>query len=279
MQLLLNNGADVNAQGGGFGNALQAASVNGNLEVVQLLVDEGADVKTQGGIYGNALQAASFNGRLEVVQLLVDEGADVNAQGGIYGNALLAASDQDHINVIKLLLRFTTETDDLGRTALFWASRNGRLPMVQYLLSIRRFDPDTKNYYGSTALSAAIANGHCEIAELLIASSASTQEQFHVGRSLLWWAFRAGNPQIIRLISQHAESCEAVPQKGDLLADAVFDATSDWCDACTLSILDSSVSYSCQECIGFCLCSDCYKRGFRCRGQAHALTTSLDENS
>ncbi|KAH7268752.1 hypothetical protein B0J15DRAFT_441888 [Fusarium solani] len=103
VQLLLDEGAVVNAQGGQYGNALQAASSGGYLEVVQLLLDKGADVNTQGGLYGNALQAASSGGHLEVVQLLLDEGADINAQGGQYGNALQAASEEDHLEVVRLL--------------------------------------------------------------------------------------------------------------------------------------------------------------------------------
>ncbi|KAF9775190.1 hypothetical protein IL306_006728 [Fusarium sp. DS 682] len=79
---LATEGADVNAQGGEYGNALQAASHYGFLEVVQLLLDEGADVNAQGDFNGNALQAASSEGHLEIVQLLLDKGADVNAQGG-----------------------------------------------------------------------------------------------------------------------------------------------------------------------------------------------------
>ncbi|EWY85855.1 hypothetical protein FOYG_12954 [Fusarium oxysporum NRRL 32931] len=69
MQLLLNKGADVNAQGGEYGNALQAASASleGDLEVVQLLLDKGADVNAQRGFYVNALQAASRKGNLGVV--------------------------------------------------------------------------------------------------------------------------------------------------------------------------------------------------------------------
>ena len=45
---------------GEYGNALQAASVSGHEKVVQMLLDQGADVNAQGGEYGNALQAASF---------------------------------------------------------------------------------------------------------------------------------------------------------------------------------------------------------------------------
>jgi ankyrin repeat protein len=43
--------------------------------VVRLLVAKGADVNTQGGYYGNALQAASERGHKAVVRLLRDRGA------------------------------------------------------------------------------------------------------------------------------------------------------------------------------------------------------------
>ena len=42
MQQLLDKGADVNAQGGHFGNALQAALAGGHKEIVQLLRTSGA---------------------------------------------------------------------------------------------------------------------------------------------------------------------------------------------------------------------------------------------
>jgi ankyrin repeat domain-containing protein 50 len=67
VQLLLDRGADVNAQGGRYSNALQAASAGGDEKVVQLLLDKGADVNVQGGHYGNALQAASAGGHEKVV--------------------------------------------------------------------------------------------------------------------------------------------------------------------------------------------------------------------
>ena len=46
----------VNAQGGEYGNALQATS---NEEIAELLIEKGADVNAQGGLFGNALQATS----------------------------------------------------------------------------------------------------------------------------------------------------------------------------------------------------------------------------
>src|ERR1700761_1079229 len=80
-RLLLDEGADVNIQGGHFGCALQAASNSGHVEIVKLLLDRRADVNIQGGRYGSALQAASNSGLIEIVKLLLDRGADVNIQG------------------------------------------------------------------------------------------------------------------------------------------------------------------------------------------------------
>ena len=111
---------------------------NGHEAVVRLLLEKGADVNAQGGYYGNALQAASVERpsrrwfdccwrrartstrRAEttatpcrrrqrtaieaVVRLLLEKGADVNAQGGYYGNALQAASARGHEAVVRLLL-------------------------------------------------------------------------------------------------------------------------------------------------------------------------------
>ncbi len=104
VQLLLDKGAHINAQGGHHGNALQAALYGDHEKVIQLLLEKGAHVNAQGGHYGNALQAASCNGHEKVVQLLLDKGAHVNAQGGHYGNALQAASESGHEKVVQLLL-------------------------------------------------------------------------------------------------------------------------------------------------------------------------------
>ncbi|KAG5793238.1 hypothetical protein H9Q69_007716 [Fusarium xylarioides] len=101
---LMTEGADVNAQGGEYGNALQAASCLGKLEVVQLLLDKGADINAQGSHFSNALQAALYWGNLEVIQLLLDKGADINIQGGHFSNALQAASYEGNLEVIQLLL-------------------------------------------------------------------------------------------------------------------------------------------------------------------------------
>jgi ankyrin repeat protein len=57
------------------------AALEGHAETVELLLDNGADINAQGGYYGNVLQAASYQDRTENVRILLDNGADVHAQG------------------------------------------------------------------------------------------------------------------------------------------------------------------------------------------------------
>ncbi|ETW80633.1 hypothetical protein HETIRDRAFT_233267, partial [Heterobasidion irregulare TC 32-1] len=76
-RLLLDRGAEVNAQEGEYGNALQAASCFGR-DV--MLLEKGAEVDARRGNGGFALQAASQGGHETVVKLLLDRGAEVNAQ-------------------------------------------------------------------------------------------------------------------------------------------------------------------------------------------------------
>ncbi len=67
----------MNAQGGLYGNALQAGSHGGNHDIVELLLEKGANVNAQGGQYGDALQAASEGGHNNIVELLLENGANV----------------------------------------------------------------------------------------------------------------------------------------------------------------------------------------------------------
>jgi len=57
---------------------------------IQQLLVAGADINANGGYYGNAPQAALAGGHDAIVQGLFKAGADVNAQEGTYGNGLQA---------------------------------------------------------------------------------------------------------------------------------------------------------------------------------------------
>jgi ankyrin repeat protein len=73
---LLKKGANVNAQGGNFNNALQLASFKGYDKIVDQLLQYNANVNLRGGYFCTALQAASAGGQLQIVEKLLEYGAD-----------------------------------------------------------------------------------------------------------------------------------------------------------------------------------------------------------
>ncbi|KAI0869329.1 hypothetical protein GGS24DRAFT_512177 [Hypoxylon argillaceum] len=139
IQLLINNGADVNMllQSWKYGSALAAAAAEGYTEMVQFLLDHGANVNMllQSGDCGSALAAAAAEGYIAVVQLLINHGANINMalqnkkicirghteiaqllvnhgttidmafQTGNYGSALASVAFQGQEEVVKSVIR------------------------------------------------------------------------------------------------------------------------------------------------------------------------------
>jgi hypothetical protein len=178
--VLLEEGADVNAQGGYYGNALQAASYRGDEWVVAQLLEKGADVNTQGGEFGNALYAASLRGHKRVVELLLEKGSNVNAQCGGLGNALYAASFRGHLWVVELLLEKGADVNAQGGyygNALQAASYRGDERVVELLLEKGSNVNAQGGYYGN-ALQAASYRGDERVVALLLKNGAGDIEQY-----------------------------------------------------------------------------------------------------
>lgn len=155
-------GADVNAQGGTFGNALQVASFRGHYDVVKLLLENGADVHLQIGCPGSALHAASFGGYKDVVQMILDKAPDFptdvkSHQSG--RTALSFAAERGHESVVRLLLTRPnvddSSADNMRRTPIFYASKEGRINVVKCLLVTNPGTVDCIDHYGSSPLSVA----------------------------------------------------------------------------------------------------------------------------
>ncbi|KAJ8109292.1 hypothetical protein OPT61_g7566 [Boeremia exigua] len=136
---------NINAQGGHFGNALQAACMGGNRGLVKRLLKKGADPNTT-GTYGSPIQAASLSGKLSTVKLLLDSGATAGRTG-----ALTAASSQGHIAIVNLLVQ-QCDIEAYSDSAYSWSGTLGI----------------------GEALCAASRHGHCEVVELLLQHGAES---------------------------------------------------------------------------------------------------------
>jgi ankyrin repeat protein len=89
---------------GHLGNPLQGAAFRGNVGTMKLLLARGARIDAQGGFFGTALQAAASMNHLEAVKTLLDSGANPNmTSAGYYGSALAAATALGFKEIIQAL--------------------------------------------------------------------------------------------------------------------------------------------------------------------------------
>ncbi|KAJ3898534.1 ankyrin repeat-containing domain protein [Lentinula edodes] len=205
VKLLLEHDANVNAQGGHFGNALQAASSKGHESIVKLLLENNADVHAQGGYSGNALQAASSKGHESIVKLLLEHNADVNVQVGQYRNALQAASYWGHDSIVKLLLEHNADVNAQGGedgNALQAASYCGHEFIVKLLLE-HNADVNAQGGYYGNALQAASVKGYELIVKLLLENNADVNAQGGDYGNALQAASYKGHESIVKLLLEN----------------------------------------------------------------------------
>ena len=101
-RVLLDHGADINAQKDGNISLLHLASIHGPPKLVQFLLEHEAAVDARDSYESSSLYFASQYGRLEVVRLLLDHGADPNIEG-LSGTPLQVATMHGHRDVARLL--------------------------------------------------------------------------------------------------------------------------------------------------------------------------------
>lgn len=211
-------GADVNAQGGRYPNALIGASAKGHTQVVKLLLDKGTDINAQGEEWNKALQTASYYGQEHVVKLLLDQGVDANLHGGA---ALRAASTGGHEQVIKLLLDAGVDVnvqDEKDGSVLQDASTE---QIVKLLLDAGA----NVNAQGGTwdnALHAAAYLGQKQRVKLLLDAGADVNFQAEGRSTVLQAATTRGCEQIVKLLLDAGANVNA---QGGVYLSAIQEAS------------------------------------------------------
>ncbi|KEZ46433.1 hypothetical protein SAPIO_CDS0758 [Scedosporium apiospermum] len=197
---------------------LYRAAKEGNLDAVKAMFEAGA------GIEGNSfrgssspLTGAASGGHVGVVQYLVENGASINSEK--MKSPLSRAIKHGHIHIIKYLVehgaRIEWDGDGLSGAvnssdldvALYFvkhvhyvgcsnselllckAAELGRSDIVKWLVECQRIDVNSMP--GSkTALVLAMENGHCDVANYLVARGARCRVQ-------LAWSYRDDNPDLV----------------------------------------------------------------------------------
>jgi ankyrin repeat protein len=156
--------------------ALIKAAELGHTKIIQLLLENGADINLTDYYNNSALMMATQSGHTEIVQLLLDKGADINRTNNRNENALIMAVKKDFKNIVELLLAkpdivLDTRRKFFNDTALTLAIIRNHEEIVQLLMKknadIHHTEDELKNAHRiATILSnriTDIANDSIEI--------------------------------------------------------------------------------------------------------------------
>jgi ankyrin repeat protein len=187
----------------GAGTALEAAATAGNVDVVELLLDNGAMIDAGSPYWKTPLRSAAHAGHLEVVRLLLDRGAFIEAGWGKGETALKAAAQEGHIDILRLLLDRGAQMDmgrDKGERLLQIAARAGHIDIVHLLLEhVAQINGTWRQ--NQTAIERAIQSGHIEVIQLLLDRGASINRRNDKGEQLIHLAAQAGHIDVVKLLA------------------------------------------------------------------------------
>lgn len=174
VELLIDAGADVNDKPGNQIDALLGACIAGHVFVADTLILNGANVNTRNldGV-SPLMYAAAFNYEL-LADVLVFYEANINASDNFGNEAIHYSSFYGNFNITAMLLENGARinaTDLKGYTPLMIAAQNGYPDLVAFLIDMGA-DINYANVSNYTALSLAIINRQFGIVEQLIASGA-----------------------------------------------------------------------------------------------------------
>lgn len=180
----LDAGASVNAtagaRDGGSGrgrNAVLAATQGGHVEVARLLIERGADVNAQDEIDDSAFLLAGARGHTGIVRAALPT-ADPKRLNRYGGTALIPACHYGHVDTVRVLLEWrgpnridVNHVNRLGWTALLEAVILGdggpaHTEIVRLLLA-HRADPNRADREGVTPLAHADRRSQRAVAALL----------------------------------------------------------------------------------------------------------------
>jgi ankyrin repeat protein len=178
VELLLAEGASVDARDWNCATPLHYAVERGHKKIAELLIVKGADVNAKDGYGQTPLDTSLSRNRMDIVRLLAEAGADVSihvaAHCGILAKVKSLIEEGCDINT----------KDSSGKTPLHYAVEGEQKDVVEFLIT-NGADINMQPRRRETPLHIAAIRGHREIAELLIANNAVIKKrQSLLGRFL-----------------------------------------------------------------------------------------------
>ena len=173
----------VSVAGAAGDSPLIKAVKAGDLQAVRAALKSGADVNAKSGDGSTPLLWAAQGSRADIARALLAAKAAVDTPNDFGITPLLHAARVGDATMVEVLLKGganPSRAHTEGETPLMAAARSGNLAAVKLLVA-RGVDVNaTESFQKTTALMYAAAEGHGEVADLLIEAGADLNKQGHI---------------------------------------------------------------------------------------------------
>ena len=215
VQILIENGVDVNelkfdgSDPHGRGTPLHAAAYKGYEEIAELLISNGASLEAKNHKDQNALQVAAFWNNSNIVRLLLSRGANVDARDMLKRTPLHLATQQGNCEIIQLLLDYNADINAFkghGKTPLQIAIIQNDLKATKILLkngANPNLAPTNQLGFRLIPIHFGISIKHFDIVKLLIAYNADLSLKDHRGDPPIHMAINTRNKKMMRLLQMN----------------------------------------------------------------------------
>jgi ankyrin repeat protein len=177
VQLLINNGADVNAKTkntltpyGSLTPLFAAANYKGHAQTVRELLAAGADTEARDMHGETPLMAAARRGEVEIVKTLISAGANINALASQdNGTALMSAAAWGRAEVVRVLIQAGGQVNartTSGYTTVMFAAEKGYTDIAKELIAAMA-DVTARTVNNDTALTLAERGNHKDTVKML----------------------------------------------------------------------------------------------------------------
>lgn len=209
IQVMIENGADLNEKDRYGYTPLHWAIYNDDFKIVKLLLENKANINIQDEFGNSASHWGADNDNYDIMLLLIKGGVDVNIKNDSSETALFYSIKNNNYAICKLLLdsggdKEINARNKKGETLIFWAIKNNNKYIMDLLID---YGADKSLYVldfrENTLLYWSVKNDNLEITEKLLKMKININKPNNIGYVPLVWAVKNNNIEMIRLLLKY----------------------------------------------------------------------------